>query len=392
MCDAINPPPAKVLLVDDDANLLSGLRRKLRKAYDLVTAEGPEAALDAFRNQGPFAVVVADMQMPKMNGVELLKRVAAQHPDTIRVMLTGNADQPTAAAAVNEGSVFRFLNKPCDTDSLKAVIDAAIQQHRLVTAEKQLLSQTLRGSIKLLVDLIAVVDPEAHALAMKLRERVGKLAGPLAFERPWEAEIAAMIAPLGFAVLPEEVRAKLDRPSRMSDKEKAALADAKERIAALVRNIPRLEGVATILRYQAARFDGNGAPAAEPRGSNLPMASRVLHALFDLAELEATGLSVPAAVDVLRKTPGKFDPAVLDAIERHVSPPTQRVPTDVPIRDVINGQVLVDDVLTADGRLLLRKDATITDATRAALKNYHSLGQLDGTVRVYVNQPLAEAA
>ncbi|MEM8783358.1 MAG: response regulator [Planctomycetota bacterium] len=386
----------RVLLVDDDANLLAGLRRKLRKDFALTTAEGPEAALEILANDDtkarPFAVVVADMQMPGMTGVELLERIAPDHPDTVRVMLTGNADQGTAAAAVNRGSVFRFLTKPCDTATLIATLETAITQHRLITAEKQLLQQTLRGSVKLLVDLLAVVDPEAHARAMSLKSRMGKLAGPLNMPRPWEAEIAALVSPLGFMAIPEALREKLDRPSRMSPGDKQQVAAARAQVAALVANIPRLEGVAEILEYQAARYDGDESTGPTRRRDTLPLASRVLHALHDVAELEQSGLSVPAAVDFLVKLPGKHDPAVLKAIERHVTPSGQRVPTAVPIGQLIIGQELADDVVTHDGRLLMRKDAELTEAGKTALLNFLKAGQIGEAVMVYVNASVAAAA
>lgn len=384
----------RVLLVDDDANLLAGLRRKLRKGFALTTAEGPDEALRILEaaDTPSFAAIVVDMQMPGMNGVELLERIAPKHPDATRVMLTGNADQGTAAAAVNRGSVFRFLTKPCDTDTLVATLDAAVAQHRLVTAEKQLLQQTLRGSVKLLVDLLAVVDPEAHGRAMTLKSRMAKLVGPLEVPRPWEAEIAALVSPLGLMAMPEALREKLDRPSRMTPDDKKQAAAAREQIASLVANIPRLEGVAEILRFQTARYDGGDATGVSPKRDKLPPASRVLHALHDLAEYEALGMSVPAAIDGMSKLPGKHDPAVLKAIEVHVTPAGQRVPTDVPIRELILGQVLAEDVTTRDGRLLMRAEAEITEAGKTALINFSTGGQLEDTVKVFVNAEVVNSA
>src|SRR5205085_9651219 len=92
-----------------------------------------------------YAVVVADMRMPKMDGVELLSRLRTLTPTTVRIMLTGNADQQTAIDAVNEGHIFRFLNKPCPPETLEKTLRAALNQHHLITAEKELLELTLTG-------------------------------------------------------------------------------------------------------------------------------------------------------------------------------------------------------------------------------------------------------
>src|SRR5690348_5914444 len=110
----------KILCVDDEENVLTGLQRSLRKEFAIETAIGGAAGLIAIESNGPYAVVVADMQMPGMNGVEVLKRVEIKSPNSIRIMLTGNADQKTAVDAVNDGHVFRFLTKPCSTENMAA--------------------------------------------------------------------------------------------------------------------------------------------------------------------------------------------------------------------------------------------------------------------------------
>ncbi|MDH3748454.1 MAG: response regulator [Gammaproteobacteria bacterium] len=104
----------KILFVDDEPNVLQSIRRSLRKQFDLDTAEGGEEALRMLKANGTYAVIVSDMRMPGMNGVELLSQARKDSPDTVRMMLTGNADQQTAVDAVNHGDIFRFLNKPCE--------------------------------------------------------------------------------------------------------------------------------------------------------------------------------------------------------------------------------------------------------------------------------------
>jgi DNA-binding NtrC family response regulator len=149
----------KILLVDDDSNILDGYRRSLGREFLMETAQGGEPALALAAKNGPYAVVVSDMRMPGIDGIQLLSRIKALAPDTIRVMLTGNADMETAINAINEGSIFRFLNKPCSKESMAKTLTAALVQYRLVTAEKQLLEQTLSGSLQVLTE---VLSPPLH--------------------------------------------------------------------------------------------------------------------------------------------------------------------------------------------------------------------------------------
>ena len=126
----------KVLLVDDDALVLAGLKRQLRNQFNVDTALSGEDALNRVQQNGPYAVIVSDFMMPGMNGIELLSRVKKSNPDTVRMMLTGAADMPTAIRAVNEGSIFQFHPKPCPAHTLCQAIQTAIAEYRKVVSQQ----------------------------------------------------------------------------------------------------------------------------------------------------------------------------------------------------------------------------------------------------------------
>ncbi len=135
----------RILCVDDDPNILAGYQRILHARFALDTARGAQEALKKMQTQGPYAVVVSDLRMPEMDGITLLTKVRELSPDTVRIVLTGYADIQMAMAAVNEGSVFRFLAKPCPPEHLAKALQAALQQYRLQRVERELLELTLRG-------------------------------------------------------------------------------------------------------------------------------------------------------------------------------------------------------------------------------------------------------
>ena len=99
----------RVLFVDDEPKVLDGIRRQLRNRLDVETANGAAAGLALIESKGPFAVVVSDMRMPEMNGARFLAKVNEIAPDTVRMVLSGQADLDSTVAAVNEGHIFRFL-------------------------------------------------------------------------------------------------------------------------------------------------------------------------------------------------------------------------------------------------------------------------------------------
>lgn len=120
----------KILIVDDDPHILEGLRAVLCTSFHLRTALGPDKGLQALRTTGPYAVVVADLKMPGMNGIDFLARVREFSQRTVRVMLTGYADVDAAIAAVNMGEVFRFHTKPCPTDMIRKTLTDSLGKYR----------------------------------------------------------------------------------------------------------------------------------------------------------------------------------------------------------------------------------------------------------------------
>ncbi|MCW8889976.1 MAG: diguanylate cyclase, partial [Sedimenticola sp.] len=166
----------RILLVDDEPFILSGYKRGLGKEYNLDIATGGEEALTMFsqlEEDEAYAVVVSDMRMPHMDGVELLNRLAEAYPQTVRMMLTGNSDQQTAMDAVNQGRVFKFLTKPCSAADLKVALEEALATYR-AEREKEAASQH---------DAIAVEHLSAKLSHQSRHDILTGLANRLAFEK-----------------------------------------------------------------------------------------------------------------------------------------------------------------------------------------------------------------
>ncbi len=159
---------AKILLVDDEPKHLSALRRQLARKYDVSTATGGDDALLALESEGPFSVVVSDMRMPLMDGIEFLREVKERDPRITRIMLTGDSDQETAIAAVNQGSIFRFLQKPCPKDVLIAAIEDGMAEY-FVKAEVSA-RVAAAGSQQAIVDLFSHLN---HELRTPLNHIIG---------------------------------------------------------------------------------------------------------------------------------------------------------------------------------------------------------------------------
>jgi response regulator RpfG family c-di-GMP phosphodiesterase len=359
---------ARILLVDDDPNLLRGLQRQLRKQFDIETAGGGAEALEAVKCRGPFAVVVSDMRMPGMDGVQLLQAVRDVAPDTVRMMLTGNSDQQTAISAVNHSRIFRFLSKPCAAEEFAMALRAALEQYRLVTAEKELLSKTLGGSISLLSEVLSLVNPIAFGRAAGVRRLARSMCQQLKVQNAWEVEIAAMLSQIGCVTVPEAAFKKAARGIPLSAEETEALRRHPRIGHGLVAKIPRLEGVAMIILYQEKRFDGGGIPEDGRRGGEIPLGARILKVANDFEQLNSGGADNDDAFSKLRQRRGWYDPAVLDSLIPLLDVKSETRMVNVDELDV--DMVLDEHVVAGSGEVLVSRGQAVTDSMRERLRNY----------------------
>jgi response regulator RpfG family c-di-GMP phosphodiesterase len=378
----------KILFVDDEPNILAAYQRQLRKQFSVEIAVGPVAGLAALQNPRDFAVVVADMRMPEMNGVEFLVRVKTAAPETVRMMLTGNADQATAIDAINEGSIFRFLNKPCPPETLVQALEAALHQHQLITAERELLENTLSGSIKVLADILAMVEPKSFGRAEILRDKIRRLAGFMNITPSWDLEAAALLAHIGTVTVPPEIILKARVGHTLSFPEQELLKRIPAIGGNLLSHIPRLEQVSRIISYQNKRFDGSGFPEDSVAGADIPLGARMIKVLFDLDQLESKDTSPTAALEQMRARPGWYDVKVLDAVATcfNITPiePANTIvlPLTVSFAELRVGHVLVSDIVTKDDILIVAAGNHITQPLIQRLRNFASFSGIKEPIHV----------
>ncbi len=142
---ASQPSLPRVLLVDDEPAILDGLRRHLRRSFEVATAVGGVEALQLMETSEPFAAVLSDMRMPAMDGAAFLALVRQRHPDTVRMLLTGQSDMESTIAAINDGQIYRFLAKPCPGSTVEAALHDAVELHQQISAERDALRAMREG-------------------------------------------------------------------------------------------------------------------------------------------------------------------------------------------------------------------------------------------------------
>ena len=339
----------RVLCVDDEAQVLEGLQLRLRKEFEIVTATSGQQGLDRLESEGPFATVVSDMRMPEMNGATFLTRVRERWPDTTRVLLTGQSEMSAAISAVNEGQIFRFLTKPCPKETLLATLNDAIEMNRLVTAERELLENTVKGSIRALVDLVGLVHPAAVGQASRLRQGVRELGGALEIDPLWPLEVAAMLSRIGTIAVPAEVAEKLYHARDLSEAEREQAAEIPKIASRIVDRIPRMEPVQDLLTGFAVEASADEA-----------LELRVLRLVADFDGLRSEGLRADLAFRQLRNA-GTHPPELIDHYETVAEGAGEKTIYELALEQLEVGMTFEDDVFSRTGTLLIARGFEVTE-------------------------------
>lgn len=373
----------KILLVDDDPNILAGFKRNLRPYFEVITAESGAVGLSILKEQGPFAVVVSDLRMPRMDGIQFLSLARQVAPDTVRVMLTGYADLQVAMDAINEGNIFRFLTKPCSTEDFLRVLNAAVEQYRLVTAERELLEKTLWGSIKMLIEILSLLNPVAVNQASRRRDIARRIGIRLKVAKLWELELAAMLAQVGYVTIPQRILEKRARGEALTEEEEKVFLTYPQVGQRLLTNIPRLENIAAGIAYQLKQYDGGGFPADGRKAGAIPFIGRVLKVVHDYDALLQRGNTPAEAIAVMQEQRNFYDPEILGALEAEVlSAEEGFIVRALGLNELLPGMVLADDIRDGRGVILVPKGYEVTEVLKTRLLNFARFSTVAEPVKV----------
>ncbi|QRR05107.1 response regulator [Burkholderia sp. MS455] len=406
--DACRAP--SILLVDDEPNVLSALKRVFRPAgYDILTADSGEAALEILAST-EVDLIVSDMRMPRMSGAEFLARARALFPDTMRILLTGYADIASVVQAVNEGGVYRYLNKPWDDHDLLMTIEQALEQRRLrheaarltalteaqnealrrfnteletqVRARTEELGQTvmfleaaqrdLKSSFTAMVQVCASMIELRCGTAGGHAMRVGEIARRLALAsgmselHAQDVYFAGLLHGIGKLSLPDEL---LHKPlARMTTDEHRLFQQHPLRAQMVLTPVAQLHKVASIVLHQYERFNGRGTPDGLT-GDAIPLGSRIVAIARDFEGLRNGEIGVPhsveQALDALRSQASvRYDPQIVErCIELMRDPASLGIAasvTEIKSAQLREGMQLADDLRTHRGVLLMTKGSVMS--------------------------------
>ncbi|MDY7578230.1 response regulator [Herbaspirillum sp. RTI4] len=410
---ADNSPPAVILLVDDESSILSSLKRLFRPyGYKILTAEGGAAGLEVLATE-PVDLIISDMRMPDMNGAQFLALAKDLYPDTVRILLTGYAEIDATIAAINDGGVYHYANKPWDERNLSMIVKSGLEQSLLKKEAVRLSEETLRlnqivrqqneeltaFNLNLETQVIArteeirqtvlflestAEDTKRNFLTMlkvfssmiELRSgafgghssRIGDLsrklgsAMQLSEHGQHELMIAGLLHGIGKIGLSDEL---VRKPMEEMTQEEARVYMAHPlKGQAVLTPVEAFNGAGRIIRHQYERYNGRGTPDGIA-GDVIPIGARILAVIRDFEELRTGAISTQPlsnekAISVIKsQSERRYDPAVVTAflqlmVREGLSRPLDTL--EVEVQGLMEGMQLADDLMTLDGILLLAKD------------------------------------
>ncbi|MEW5757359.1 MAG: HD domain-containing phosphohydrolase [Pseudomonadota bacterium] len=388
--------PPTLLLVDDEQNILAALRRLFRpEGYRILLAGNGQEGL-AVLEQEPVDLVISDMRMPVMDGAQFLEQVATRWPDTMRILLTGHADLSSAIAAINKGSIYKYIAKPWEDNDLKLNVKHALnakfldQERRRLeiltrrqneelkdlnanlerkvaerTAELQQAHESLKksyaSSIKTFAGLIEMREGSIGGHSRRVADLAHRLALSLGMNKAQAQDVlfAGLLHDIGKIALPDKLMSTPFQALGKEDRAKVARHVVLGEAALMA--LEPLQEAAKYIRHHHELYDGRGYPDGL-QGEAIPLGAQILclaneYDALQIGTINTQRMSAAEAREyIAEKKYKRYGPKVVDAFLAHfegAKPKAVDLSEQFCTGELQPGMVITRDLVMRDGMMLL---------------------------------------
>ena len=305
-----------ILIVDDEDNNLQLLKRSLRRSYNVLTATNGKDALNLVKTVGDeISMIISDQRMPEMQGVEFLQEVSKEHPDIIKILLTGYTDTEVIIDAINKCNLYQYILKPFDPNTLQITVQQGIKKFEILTQNTELskdLNELFYKTIKAISSALDAKDPYTHGHSYRVTLYSMILANKInsSAEFMEEIETAGLLHDIGKIGIPQSI---LCKPGKLTDEEYAIMKKHPEQGEKMIMDIKQLSIISDWLKAHHERWDGRGYPSGL-KGEEIPLSARII-ALADTYDAMTSTRSYRKALsheeaiaEIQRCSGSQFDP------------------------------------------------------------------------------------
>lgn len=376
--------PAKILVVDDSGPnrfILNEMVNHL--GHYSVIAENGAIALNLVRKE-PVDMILLDILMPEMDGYEFLDRI--KDDSVLRhipvVMISAVEDMDSIVRCIQKGAD-DYLIKPFNPSLLKARISACLEKKRLRDSERELLEDTLNGSIKVLTDILALVNPTAFSRTARLKRYVRHIAEQCNLSDIWQFESAAMLSQIGCIALPPDLLDKVYAGQDLTREERDMFASHPDTGQQLLSKIPRLEIVSNMIAKQRDLFDLRHKTENLGQREIENLGGQILRIAIDYDSFTLHGMSHKDALEKLRSQPDKYDSEIVSTLD-HLPDSDVQMELKNTTLDKLRVGMIIDEDFFAGDVLVVAKGIELTLPVLERLRRLVQRPGNEGAIRVLV--------
>ncbi|ACU89546.1 HD domain-containing phosphohydrolase [Desulfomicrobium baculatum] len=243
---------SSILIVDSDGKSLTAMQRKLRKSFETHIALGPRLGLQRIREEGPYALVLAEFSMPEMDGIDFLAEVRTLCPETTRVLVSRSPmDVASLMRAINSGKIHHVLPASCEEATLGAAVQEGVDHYKRISTSAGNMHEVHAIFAKAVHELVCWLRGDVRGVISPLLPLLRSLGQKAQNPMPTITETAILLSIIGLIVLPPTVLEKIVRGQTLTDDELLIFARHPEHAVEWVRHLPQLQEVANVLREYA---------------------------------------------------------------------------------------------------------------------------------------------
>lgn len=374
---------AKILIVDDNNQNRQILNELITKiGHTAILAENGVKALDKLGGN-KIDLILLDILMPVMDGYHTLEKIkeCPQYKHIPVIMITTIDEMKSIVKCIEMGAD-DYLTKPFEPQILKARINNCLVKLELFKTEKELLEKTLTGSLKILIDILTIINSEVYGKANRVKRLVKYIAAKMKIADSWNLEIAAMLSQVGCIAVSSEILERITSDKNVSPNERLIYKKHPLIGYKLLNKLPRLEKVAQIIKYQNKNYDGTGIPEDNLRESLIPIESRILHVALDYDTFNNQGINPLKSLEKLREAKVNYDVTILDALEKIILDENKKEIKFVKVAHLDYGMIFAEDVVTTGNIKVIGKGQEVSYVMIKRLQNISKTQTIKEPIKV----------
>lgn len=356
-----------ILFVGEDDSALQSLPQPLLGNYPLSTSRSYKQALIDLKKIQECGLVIIEHNLDGKDCRKFLKHLKLKYPKAIRLLLTTQGQFSQARKAIDDVETFQLIEKPYPPEILLEIISKSMEQYIRHEKKQKTMRQTLLGSVRAMVDILDMVNPEAMGFSKRIRNRVLNTGRCLGIKPLWQLELAVMLSHIGCVALPAEIILKMDQGIPLTPEEEQMFGMHPNIAATLLKNINKMDPVAKIIKHQH-----------ETLNKQQPLGSRIIKVALDVDRLERTGKKDLHTLEDMLQQPGEFDRKVVECMRKQISQTDIQSVKQIDIEELKEGMIMARDLVNNEGAKLLLRGQTVSKASENRLKSFHiALGIID---------------